>query len=127
MLTEDSRESLRRAAAKVADDLISAVPGFRVLHSDNVENYGEFLFAPFYWDVVESTVLSYLGDEDEPDWRSTLEFMEAKIRSDDDAEKSIVVSEFLYNLPNRGQPGHELIRHLGPELTKNFARMTQGR
>lgn len=116
----------KQAAARVAEALISAVPDFREFYEDNIENYDEFLFVLFFWDVTQATVRSYLGDQEEPDWRSTLGFMEAAVQSADEAERNVVAYRFLYNLPNPGTPGHELVGELGPELTKRYARLLQG-
>ncbi|GAA2860002.1 hypothetical protein Acy02nite_56130 [Actinoplanes cyaneus] len=115
--------SHREAVEKIARALLSTFPDFDYVYVNNVEAYGEFAPGLFFWEVVQVTVRSYLGDRDEPDWRSTLDFMEAVARSGGQEERKAVAFHFLWNLPNRGEPGHELVGELGPELTRVLDRV----
>ncbi|GAB1643535.1 hypothetical protein [Krasilnikovia sp. MM14-A1259] len=116
----------RPAAERVADALVAAVPDFEYVYSNNIEAYDVFSVALFFWEVVQVTVRSYLGDREEPDWRSTLQFMETAVQSADQLERKAIGFHFLWNLPNRGEPGHDLVGELGPELTRVFTRLQQG-
>jgi hypothetical protein len=118
----DSRPAVERVAAA----LVTAVPDFDYVYSNNIEAYDVFSPGLFFWEVVQATVRSYLGDPEEPDWRSTLQFMEAAVQSTDQEERKAVGFHFLWNLPNRGEPGHDLVGELGPELTRVLTRLQQG-
>ncbi|WP_155123424.1 MULTISPECIES: hypothetical protein [unclassified Actinoplanes] len=111
---------------RVADALLAALPDFDYVYSNNIEAYDRFSPGLFFWEVVQATVRSYLGDQDEPDWRSTLDFMESAVRSGSQDERKAVGFHFLWNLPNRGDPGHDLVGELGPELTRILTRMQHG-
>jgi hypothetical protein len=123
MLTNSHQEAEKPAVEKIASALLSTFPDFEHVHFNNIEAYGEFAPAMFFWEVVGVTVRSYLGDRDEPDWRSTLDFMEAVVRSGGPDERKAVAFHFLWNLPNRGEPGHDLVGELGPELTRVLTRL----
>lgn len=116
----------RMAATRVADALVAAVPDFDYVYSNNIEAYDVFSPGLFFWEVVQVTVRSYLGDRDEPDWRSTLDFLEAAVRSGSPDERKAVAFHFLWNLPDPGEPGHELFGELGPELTRLLDRLRHG-
>jgi hypothetical protein len=116
----------RPAVERVADALVAAVPDFDYVYSNNIEAYDVFSPGLFFWDVVQATVRSYLGDREEPDWRSTLHFMETAVQSADQEERKAIGFHFLWNLPNRGEPGHELVGELGPELTRVLDRLRHG-
>ncbi|GIE92462.1 hypothetical protein SAMN06264365_14619 [Actinoplanes regularis] len=48
------------------------------------------------------------------------------MRSGGQDERKAVGFHFLWNLPNRGEPGRDLVGELGPELTRVLTRLQQG-
>ena len=123
LLMNSHQDAEKPAVEKIARALLSTFPDFDYVHFNNVDAHGQFAPSMFFWEVVQVTVRSYLGDRDEPDWRSTLDFMEAVVRSGGLDERTAVAYHFLWNLPNRGEPGHDLVGELGPELTRVLTRL----
>ncbi|MFF1926338.1 hypothetical protein ACFVW8_37960 [Streptomyces sp. NPDC058221] len=111
-------------AVRLVDDLVARVPWFRDLYASHVFNEDTVLPHVFFWDVAQETVRSYLGaDADAPDWRRTLEFLEEQTARGTPGIDEVVVTSFLEYLPFPGNPGHAIVKELGPVLAAKFARV----
>ncbi|MFD9484046.1 hypothetical protein [Streptomyces sp. NPDC059991] len=108
---------------QLVKDLVARVPAFEDHYESHVFNEDGVLPHVFFWDVTQATVDSFLGNEDEPDWRSTLEFLEEQSALGVPEIDEVIVTSFLNSLPFPGKPGHELVEHLGPVLAAKFARV----
>ncbi|KUO09397.1 hypothetical protein [Streptomyces sp. DSM 15324] len=100
-------------------DLIAVAPGFQDLLDAHVFNEGSVLPHVFFWDVVQETVASFLGEDGT--WRVTLRFLEEQLRLDLPEVSQVVSTSFLFNLPWPDQPGYGLVDHLGPAMSARFA------
>lgn len=78
----------------------------------------------FFWDVVQGTVRSFLGEDPAAaDWRRTLDFLEEQCcRGLIDIDE-VIVTSFLGDLPSPHEPGHAIVHQLGPVLSAKFVRM----
>ncbi|MEV7324535.1 hypothetical protein [Streptomyces sp. NPDC093970] len=101
-------------------DLVAVAPGFEGLYDAHVFNEDAVLPHVFFWDVVQETVASFLG-EGGTDWRVTLRFLEEQLGLDVPEVGQVVTTSFLFNLPWPDRPGHGLVGHLGPALSARFA------
>ncbi|MFC9326188.1 hypothetical protein [Kitasatospora sp. NPDC057015] len=102
-------------------DLVARIPAFDDLYRSHVFNEDGVLAHVIFWDITLATVASYLGDEDEPDWRSTLPFLEEQLSLGVPEISEVVVTSFLNYLPWPGEPGHGIVRELGPAMARSFA------
>ncbi|GAA3247038.1 hypothetical protein ACFO1B_50980 [Dactylosporangium siamense] len=101
---------------------MTAVPGFREHLEVHIENEGQLLSYMFFMlDVAPATIASYLGDEDEPDWRLTLAFLEDRLALEHVEDGFLVNTAFLPYLPGPQQPGYGIVAELGPLLKERFA------
>jgi hypothetical protein len=108
---------------QLVQDLVARIPEFDDLYEAHVFNEDGVLPHVIFWDVTQATVDSYLGVEGEPDWRSTLDFLEEQIGLGVREIDEVIVTSFLNYLPFPGKPGHEIVEHLGPVLAERFARI----
>lgn len=110
---------------QLVEDLVSRISEFEDLYSMHVHNEnGMVLPHVFFWDVVQATIDSYLGvDSESPDWRTTLQFLEEQFERGVPEVDEIIVTSFLNYLPFPGDPGHEIIKYLGPALTERFMKI----
>jgi hypothetical protein len=101
------------------------VPGFEDAYECHVFNEHEVLPHLFFWDVVQDTVRSYLGegDPDGPDWRRVLAFLEEETRRCAPGAIEVIVTSFLYDLPYKGEPGYGIEAHLGPAMKERYLRL----
>ncbi|MFF2061439.1 hypothetical protein ACFVWZ_06490 [Streptomyces sp. NPDC058200] len=111
------------------DDLVSAFPELQDDYETHVYNNDGVLAHLFLWDVTQRVVESFRNqDDDAPDWRAVLSFLEDRFLEEQTAGKdsvvdSLITTAFLWNLPFPGSPGHEISSHLGPTLTRRFQEM----
>ncbi|MGW4052547.1 hypothetical protein ACWENA_17100 [Streptomyces sp. NPDC004779] len=108
---------------QLVHDLVVHVPGFQDAYDRHVFGQGGVLPHVFFWDVVQSTVGSYLAEEAEPDWRRTLAFLEERCCRGDTGVDEVIVTSFLGDLPAPQEPGHGIVGHLGPVMAERFERM----
>ncbi|QNP65049.1 hypothetical protein [Streptomyces genisteinicus] len=105
-------------------DLVAQVPGFEEMYESHMFDQDGVLPHVFFWDVVQETVRSYLGQDPEaPDWRRTLDFLDERLALGVKEADAVIVTSFLNDLPFPGEPGHDIVRSLGPHLAAAFARI----
>ncbi|MDG4858504.1 hypothetical protein P8605_10125 [Streptomyces sp. T-3] len=122
MTTDDEKAA---AGIRLVEDLVAQVPGFEETYECHVFNNDGPLPHVYFWDVVQDTVRSYLGegDPDGPDWRQVLAFLEEETRRGVPGGIEVIVTSFLYSLPWEHQPGYGIATHLGPEMMKRFLQL----
>ncbi|MEV7508445.1 hypothetical protein AB0O57_10915 [Streptomyces sp. NPDC091201] len=110
------------AGVQLVLDLVAEVPGFEGTYEWHISNEHEVLDHLFFWEVVQDTVLSYLGqgEEDGPDWRAVLAFLEKEFRRRVPGAVEVIGTSFLHRLPYEGQPGFGIAAHLGPAMTRMY-------
>ncbi|GLY91330.1 hypothetical protein [Actinoallomurus iriomotensis] len=111
---------------QLVEELVRRLPAFEDLYESHVFNEDGVLPHVFFWDVTQETVASFLGDEDPPDWRATVGFLEEQFGAAEPKAREVVVTSFLDYLPFPGQPGGDLTRYLGPQLTGKLAELRPG-
>ncbi|MFE9466750.1 hypothetical protein ACFYNW_24330 [Streptomyces virginiae] len=113
------------AGVRLVDDLVAQVPGFEDAYECHVCNENGVLAHVFFWDVVQDTVRSYLGegDPDGPAWRGVLAFLEEETRRRVPGAIEVIVTSFLYDLPYEGEPGFGIERHLGPAMKARYLQL----
>ncbi|BAU85756.1 hypothetical protein SLA_4872 [Streptomyces laurentii] len=122
---------------QLVGDLVAYVPGLRTAYDAHVVCQGRVQPHVFFWDVVQATVQSYVADADHDadhkgdsheraDWRRTLDFLEAQSRRGVAGVDEVIVTSFLGDLPHPHEPGHALVRRLGPVLAARFGRLRPG-
>ncbi|MFC8715841.1 hypothetical protein [Kitasatospora sp. NPDC057198] len=111
---------------QLVEELVARIPGFQDLYETHIFNNDSLLPHPFFWEVTQETVSSYLGDAESPDWQQTLQFLEEQAEKGVPEIDKVIVTSFLYNLPFPGSPGHDIVDHLGPVLTRRFAELRPG-
>ncbi len=120
-------EADERAAADVrlVEDLVAQVPGFEDAYECHVFNENGVLPHLFFWDVVQDTVRSYLGegDPDGPDWRRVFAFLEEETRRRVPGAIEVIVTSFLNDLPYKGEPGYGIEAHLGPVMKGRYLQL----
>ncbi|WP_030747036.1 hypothetical protein [Streptomyces griseus] len=111
---------------QLVHDLLLHVPAFRGAYESHVFRQGGVLPHVFFWDVVQGTVRSFLADGAAPDWRRTLDFLEERSSRGDSAVDEVIVTSFLGDLPSPQEPGHGIVRQLGPVMSAKFLRIRPG-
>lgn len=74
---------------------------------------------PAFEDLYES----HVSNEDAPAWRATVAFLDEQFGTAEPKAREVVVTSFLDSLPFPGQPGSDLTRYLGPQLTSKLAEL----
>ncbi|MFF0747534.1 hypothetical protein [Streptomyces sp. NPDC004267] len=112
---------------QLVSDLVARVPGFRDVYDAHVFCQGRVRPHVFFWDVVQATVSSFLQQEGAgADWRRTLDFLEEQSRRGVVGVDEVIVTSFLGDLPHPHEPGHAIVRRLGPVMTARFLRLRPG-
>ncbi|MFI1188941.1 hypothetical protein [Streptomyces californicus] len=108
-------------------DLVARFPILEDLYESHVFNEGGVLPHVFFWDVAQDVVSSYISqDPDSLDWRSILSFLEDRMGGEIPEEVDVICTSFLWYLPHRGDPGYEILSHLGPLMVSGFRRIRPG-
>ncbi|MGW2401854.1 hypothetical protein ACWCYY_35395 [Kitasatospora sp. NPDC001664] len=125
MTPERTTDEKDAAGVRLVEDLVARVPGFEGAYECHLENEHEVLTYVFFWDVVQDTVRSYLGEgePDGPDWRQVLAFLEEETLRCVPGAIEVIVTGFLYNLPFPGRPGYGIEVHLGPVMMERYLRI----
>ncbi|MFB7029040.1 MULTISPECIES: hypothetical protein [unclassified Streptomyces] len=111
-------------SVQLVSDLVTRIPEFREAYEIHVLHQGGVLPHVFFWDVVQDTVRSFLGEDPAaPDWRRTLAFLEEESCRGVLGIDEVIVTSFLGDLPSPHEPGHALVHRLGPVMAARFARM----
>ncbi|NML52929.1 hypothetical protein HHL19_08805 [Streptomyces sp. R302] len=120
------------SGVQLVHDLVGHVPSFQGAYDRHVFRQGGVLPHVFFWDVVQGTVRSFLAlaDAEEEkkaaDWRRTLDFLEERCGRGDTVVDEVIVTSFLGDLPSPHEPGHGIVRRLGPVMAARFGRMRPG-
>ncbi|MEV5973849.1 hypothetical protein [Streptomyces sp. NPDC051921] len=115
------------SSVQLVSDLVARVPAFRDAYDTHVFNQGGVLPHVFFWNVVQRTVGSFLGEDGGGvDWRCTLDFLEEQSCRGVLGIDEVIVTSFLGDLPAPHEPGHEIVGQLGPVLAARFLRMRPG-
>ncbi|MFI8518514.1 hypothetical protein ACIGEZ_11920 [Streptomyces sp. NPDC085481] len=114
-------------SVQLVSDLVARIPEFRAAYDSHVFTQGGVLPHIFFWDVVQDTVRSFLGDIGEEraavDWRRTLDFLEEQSCRGDLGIDDVIVTSFLGDLPHPHEPGHAIVQQLGPVMAARFLRI----
>ncbi|MBD0711399.1 MULTISPECIES: hypothetical protein [unclassified Streptomyces] len=109
---------------QLVNDLVTRIPEFRNVYEDHVFCQGGVQPHVFFWEVVQDTVRSFLGEErGSADWRRTLAFLEEQCARGVLDVDEVIVTSFLGDLPSPQEPGHAIVHQLGPVLSAKFVRI----
>lgn len=111
-------------SVQLVSDLVTRIPEFRRTYETHVFHQGGVLPHVFFWDVVQDTVRSFLGEApDAADWRRTLDFLEEQSARGVFGIDEVIVTSFLGDLPSPQEPGHAIVEQLGPVMAAKFVRI----
>ncbi|MFF9911955.1 hypothetical protein [Streptomyces sp. NPDC013457] len=111
-------------SVRLVSDLVARIPEFRGTYDDHVFSQGGVLPHVFFWDVVQNTVRSFLGEDPAAaDWRRTLDFLEEQSARGEMGVDEVIVTSFLNDLPYPHEPGYAIVRELGPVMAARFGRI----
>ncbi|MET9625652.1 MULTISPECIES: hypothetical protein [unclassified Streptomyces] len=114
-------------SVQLVSDLVTRIPEFRDAYESHLFNQGDVLPHVFFWDVVQDTVRSFLGeDPGAADWRRTLAFLEEQSMRGVLGIDEVIVTSFLNDLPYPHEPGHGIVEQLGPVMAAKFVRIRPG-
>ncbi|MFJ9428896.1 hypothetical protein ACIRQY_04445 [Streptomyces sp. NPDC101490] len=109
---------------QLVSDLVTRLPEFRGRYESHVFHQGAVQPHVFFWDVVQDTVRSFLGeDKGTVDWRRTLAFLEEQSRRGVLGVDEVIVTSFLGDLPSAKEPGHAIVDQLGPLMAARYGRI----
>ncbi|MFI0984270.1 hypothetical protein [Streptomyces exfoliatus] len=112
-------------SVRLVSDLVARIPEFRDVYEDHVFRQGVVQPHVFFWDVVQDTVRSFLGEAPATaaDWRRTLAFLEEQSCRGILGIDEVIVTSFLGDLPSPHEPGHAIVQQLGPVMAAKFVRI----
>ncbi|MER5204576.1 hypothetical protein [Streptomyces sp. NPDC002825] len=111
-------------SVQLVSDLVARIPEFRGTYETHVFHQGGVLPHVFFWDVVQDTVRSFLGEAPAAaDWRRTLDFLEEQSARGVLGIDEVIVTSFLNDLPSPQEPGHAIVEQLGPVMAAKFVRI----
>ncbi|MER6095098.1 hypothetical protein ABT154_04445 [Streptomyces sp. NPDC001728] len=111
-------------SVQLVSDLVTRIPEFRGAYETHVFHQGGVVPHVFFWDVVQDTVRSYLGEvPGAADWRRTLDFLEEQSCRGVVGVDEVIVTSFLGDLPSPQEPGHAIVQQLGPVMAARFVRI----
>ncbi|MFF3602400.1 hypothetical protein [Streptomyces sp. NPDC002463] len=112
------------ASVQLVSDLVTRIPEFRGVYETHVFHQGGVQPHVFFWDVVQDTVRSFLGEAPgSADWRRTLDFLEEQSARGVLGIDEVIVTSFLGDLPSPQEPGHAIVEQLGPVMAAKFVRI----
>ncbi|MGW5774517.1 hypothetical protein [Streptomyces sp. NPDC003863] len=112
------------ASVQLVSDLVTRIPEFRGVYETHVFHQGGVQPHVFFWDVVQDTVRSFLGEAPgSADWRRTLDFLEEQSARGVLGIDEVIVTSFLGDLPSPHEPGHAIVEQLGPVMAAKFVRI----
>ncbi|MFB7513754.1 hypothetical protein [Streptomyces sp. NPDC056144] len=113
-----------RPSVQLVSDLVTRIPEYRGAYESHLFSQGDVHPHVFFWDVVQGTVRSFLGEDPyAADWRRTLAFLEEQCSRGVIDIDEVIVTSFLGDLPSPQEPGHALVHQLGPGLAAKFVRI----
>ncbi|MFE4304536.1 hypothetical protein ACFRR6_00440 [Streptomyces sp. NPDC056891] len=111
-------------SVQLVSDLVTRIPEFRDVYENHVFHQGGVQPHVFFWDVVQDTVRSFLGESPcAADWRRTLAFLEEQSCRGVLGIDEVIVTSFLGDLPSPHEPGHAIVQQLGPVMAAKFVRI----
>ncbi|KOG21535.1 MULTISPECIES: hypothetical protein [Streptomyces] len=112
-------------SVQLVSDLVTRIPEFRDVYETHVFHQGGVLPHVFFWDVVQDTVRSFLGEAPATavDWRRTLDFLEEQSCRGVVGIDEVIITSFLGDLPSPQEPGHAIVEQLGPVMAAKFVRI----
>ncbi|MFH9722525.1 hypothetical protein ACH4M4_06125 [Streptomyces sp. NPDC017254] len=111
-------------SVQLVSDLVTRIPEFRNVYENHVFHQGDVQPHVFFWDVVQDTVRSFLGEAPAAaDWRRTLAFLEEQSCRGVLGIDEVIVTSFLGDLPSPQEPGHAIVHQLGPVMAARFVRI----
>ncbi|QES08110.1 hypothetical protein DEJ44_22490 [Streptomyces venezuelae] len=111
-------------SVQLVSDLVAHIPEFRDVYEKHVFHQGGVLPHVFFWDVVQDTVRSFLGEGPcAADWRRTLAFLEEQSCRGVLGVDEVIVTSFLGDLPSPQEPGHAIVHQLPPVMAARFVRI----
>ncbi|WP_137993622.1 hypothetical protein [Streptomyces vilmorinianum] len=114
-------------SVQLVSDLVTRIPEFQDALEAHVFNQGGVLPHVFFWDVVQDTVRSFLGEDPAAaHWRRTLDFLEEQSCRGVLGIDEVIVTSFLNDLPYPHEPGHAIVQQLGPVMAAKFGRIRPG-
>ncbi|MEV8589985.1 hypothetical protein [Streptomyces sp. NPDC051180] len=124
MTTTPSETPSQTPSVQLVSDLVTTIPEFRGVYEVHVFHQGGVLPHVFFWDVVQDTVRSFLGEAPAAaDWRRTLAFLEEQSSRGVVGIDEVIVTSFLGDLPSPQEPGHGIVQQLGPVMAARFGRI----
>ncbi|WP_426404150.1 DUF7674 family protein [Streptomyces sp. R-07] len=112
------------SSVQLVSDLVTRIPEFQGAYETHVSHQGGVLPHVFFWDVVQHTVRSFLGEAPAAaDWRRTLDFLEEQSARGVLGIDEVIVTSFLGDLPSPQEPGHAIVDQLGPVMSAKFVRI----
>lgn len=106
---------------QLVEDVVARFPILEDSYDAHVYNEGGVLPHVFFWDVTQGVVNSFVTQNpDTLDWRSVLAFLEEQLCRGILEVNEVITTSFLWYLPNPGDPGYEIVAHLGPVMTRKF-------
>ncbi|MFE0648818.1 hypothetical protein ACFVZH_09555 [Streptomyces sp. NPDC059534] len=124
MTTSPSETPGAAPSVQLVSDLVTRIPEFRDAYEVHVFHQGGVQPHVFFWDVVQDTVRSFLGESPAAaDWRRTLDFLEEQICRGVVGIDEVIVTSFLGDLPSPQEPGHGIVQQLGPVMAAKFGRI----
>ncbi|WP_405947718.1 hypothetical protein OG588_15025 [Streptomyces prunicolor] len=116
------------ADVQLVKDLVTRFPILEDSYESHVfNNMDELLPHVYFYEVSQEVVQSFISrDPDALDWRSVLAFLEEQLNRGVLAVTEVIVTSFLWYMPNPGDPGHEIVSHLGPTMTRKFHEVRPG-
>ncbi|MEU8519628.1 hypothetical protein [Streptomyces sp. NBC_01216] len=119
--------TVRQEGVRLVGELVARVPAFQEVYDTHVLSEGGVLPHVFFWDVVQGTVRSFLGEDPQAaDWRRTLDFLEEQSTRGVLGVDEVIVTSFLNDLPYPHEPGHGIVEQLGPVMAAKFGRIRPG-
>lgn len=112
---------------RLALDLVESFPDLGKNLDFYYDTAEEFLAHVFFAvEVTRRVVAVYVADHGDGadgerlDWRAVLDFLNERLRSGDEAAKTVIGTSFLYQLPWPEQEGHGIVEELDDELARLF-------
>ncbi|MEO3925093.1 hypothetical protein ABGB07_14675 [Micromonosporaceae bacterium B7E4] len=118
---------MTRAEERFALDLVENFPSLGAnldFYYHDPEEFHAHVFLGV--EVTRKVVAAYVADPgdgaggDQLDWRGVLNFLNERLRSGDEAVKTVIGTSFLFQLPLPGQEGYPIVEQLDDELGRLF-------
>lgn len=109
------------ADVQLVKDLVARFPILEDSYESHVFNMDGVLPHVYLYEVSQEVVQSFVSqDPDALDWRAVLAFLEEQLNRGVLAVSEVIVTSFLWYMPNPGEPGYEIVSHLGPTMSRKF-------